>query len=265
MIYKDIDNKEALFAVLERMYRLAGPDKKAMIARELRTMRAGIRNEREAAWLLDSWLKDATRTAVVHDLRLDLGPGRVAQIDHVLVHRTRRFFVLDTKGFAQGVRLLDDGRYLRWNDEHKRFDALPSPLLQGERNAAVLRQALAQIGVADAVVESLALVAPAARIERARRADTAALMKADAFLDKLNGLTDGPATTLAPLGGLLRTGLHDSIGDIAKKLVALHRPSPGDAMARFGLGADTLPAPAAAAPDAVAAPEETAPAAQAPV
>lgn len=256
MIYKDVDNKEAVVAILERMLTLAGPDKQPLIERELRTMRAGIRSEREAAYLLDSWLRDATRTAVVHDLRLDPRTGHVAQIDHVLIHRTRRFYVLDTKCFAQHIKITEDGAFLRWSEAAGRFEPVPSPLEQCRRNARLLRRALAHLGVQDAPVEALVLVAPSARIERPRRRDTAAVMKADVFVDRLHGLLEDPAGALAPLGGLLRTGLYDSIGDIAKRLAALHRPSTADYMARFGVGG--VLKPREAAPARTAAPAHAA-------
>ncbi|QNA99422.1 nuclease-related domain-containing protein [Massilia sp. Se16.2.3] len=198
MIYKDIDNKEPVVAILERMLKLAGPDKQPLIERELRAMRAGIRSEREATCLLDSWLRNATRTAVIHDLRLDSRSGHVAQIDHVLIHRTRRFYILDTKCFAQDVRILDDGSYLRWNADARRFEPAPSPLAQCEHNARVLRRALAHLGLQDVAIDALVLVAPTARIERPRRFDTSALMKADVFLDRLHGLSEGPAARLRP-------------------------------------------------------------------
>lgn len=234
MIYKDIDNKEPVVAILERMLAMAGPDQKNAIEGELLAMRAGIRNERQAAYLIDSHLKDATRIAVVHDLRLAPRGGSVAQIDHVLIHRSRRFYVLDTKRFAQGLRITEDSEFLRWDEARECFEAVPSPLARSEQNAALLRRALAYLGIPDAPVEALVLVAPGARIERPRRRDTAQVMRADAFLDRLNALADG--TGLAPLGGLLRSSLHDSIGDIARKLAALHRPSTADCMARFGVG-----------------------------
>lgn len=246
MIYKDIDNKEPVVAILERMLALAGPDKKPAIERELLAMRAGIRGERQAAYLIDSHLQNATRIAVIHDLRLASGSGHVAQIDHVLIHRTRRFYVLDTKRFTQGVRITDEGDFLRWDEARQAFDPVPSPLESTGRNAALLRGALAYLGVRDVPVEALVLVAPNARIDRPRRFDTSRVMKADVFLDELGAISEG-AASLAPLGGLLRTGLYDSIGDIAGKLVKLHRPSTADCMARFGVGmeaAQGVPAPA---------------------
>lgn len=234
MIYKDCDNKGPVVAILERMLALAGPDKRALIERQLRTMRAGIRSEREAAWLLDSCLKDATRTAVLHDLRLDPGKGQAAQIDHLLVQRTRRFHLLDTKHFSQAVRITEEGEFLRWNEAWKTWEAVPSPLQRHEHNLAVLRRALKALGLGDCPLEAWVLVAPHVRIERPRRFDTSHVLRADQFIDHLNKSLDS-APALATGGGLLRTGLHDSIADIAHKLAALHRPSTADYLARFGV------------------------------
>lgn len=234
MIYKDCDNKAPVVAILERMLALAGPDKRALIARQLRTMRAGIKSEREAVRLIDSWLKDATRTAVVHDLRLDLGDGQAAQIDHLLIQRTRRLHLLDTKRFGDGIKVTDEGNFLRWNEAGKTWESVPSPLLQHARQLPLLRRALETLGLDDCPVECWVLVAPHARIERPRRFDTAQVMRADHFIDKMNrSLARTPLLDAA--GGLLRTGLHASIGDIAHKLAALHCPSTADYMARFGI------------------------------
>jgi hypothetical protein len=248
VIYKDIDNKEPFLAVLEKMLALAGPDKKAQIERTLRIMRAGIKGERASGHFIDTCLKDSTRTAVVHDLRLVADDGEVAQIDHLLVHRMGRFTVLNTRLFADGVRISERGEFLRWNETEDDFKGMPSPLVQNERHARVLRQVLETIGQGEAAIESLVLVAPDARVERPRRFDTSMVMKPEQFMEKLNRALEG-APIVSALGGLLKSGTSDSIGDIARKLVQLHRPSATDYLARFGI----LRGPAQPSPPASAA------------
>ncbi|WP_305824636.1 nuclease-related domain-containing protein [Massilia brevitalea] len=247
MIYKDTDNKDAVLAILEKMLALAGADKKALIERELRIMRAGVKGERESAYLIDFHLKDSTRTAVVHDLRLVLDDGRVAQIDHLLIHRTRRIYILETKHFAHGVKITEQGEFLRWNDWKKTYEGMSSPLAQNERHALVLRKVLESIGLGESPIETLVLVAPEARIDRPRKFDTSQVVKADQFMERLHKSLEG-APMLTALSGLLKNTVSDSIGDIAKKLVALHRPSTSDYMARFGVQREALlqaaPAPA---------------------
>lgn len=239
MIYKESDNKLPVVAILERMRALAGPDKRPLIERELRMMRAGILAEREATSLIDVHLRDSTRTAVVHDLRLVLDDGRTAQLDHLLIHRSRRFYVLDTRHFSHGLKISDDGEFLRWIEDGRRYEAIPSPLDALARQVSVLRDVLEPFGLDDAPVDALVLLAPNARIDRPRRFDSARVMKADQFMEKLNnGAEHAQVTALARLNKLNRTRMSDSIGDIAHKLIALHRPSTADTMARFGLGRD---------------------------
>ena len=250
MIYKDSDNKMPVVAILQRMLALAGPDKRPLIERELRMMRAGIAAEREAAGLIDVYLKDSTRTAVVHDLRLVSNDGEAAQIDHLLIHRSRRFYLLGTRHFTHGLRITEDGDFLRWNEAAKSFEPMPSPLDELARQVSVLRDALEPFGLDDAPVDTLVLLAPNARIERPRRFDSGRVMKADQFMEKLNNGADN-APALAALGNLNRTRMSDSIGDIAHKLIALHRPSTADTMSRFGLRREA-PLPQACA-DAAAA------------
>jgi len=265
MIYKDTDNKDAVIAILEKMLTLAGADKKALIERELRIMRAGVKGERESAYLIDFHLKDSTRTAVVHDLRLVLDDGRVAQIDHLLIHRTRRIYILETKHFAHGVKITEQGEFLRWNDWKKTYEGMPSPLAQNERHALVLRKVLESLGLGESPIETLVLVAPDARIDRPRKFDTSQVVKADQFMERLGKSLEG-APVLTALSGLLKNTVSDSIGDIAKKLVALHRPSTSDYMARFGVQREALvrAAPAAAGSASTAsAPAASAPAASA--
>jgi len=234
MIYKDNDNKMPVVAILMRMLALAGPDKRPLIERELRMMRAGIATEREAAALIDMYLKDSTRSAVVHDLRLVSNDGRAAQIDHLLIHRSRRFYLLDTKHFAHGLRITEDGDFQRWDEAARQFAPIPSPLDELTRQISTLRDALEPLGLDDAPVDTLVLLAPNARIERPRRFDSARVIKADQFMERLNNGRDAAPMQTA-LGNLNRTRMSDSIGDIAHKLIALHRPSTADTLARFGL------------------------------
>ena len=234
MIYKDSDNKMPVVAILTRMLALAGPDKRPLIERELRMLRAGMATEREAAALIDLYLKNSTRTAVVHDLRLESNDGQAAQIDHLLIHRSRRFYLLDTKHFSNGLKITEDGDFLRWNEATRSLEPIPSPLDDLARQVSKLRDALEPFGLDDAPVDTLVLLAPNARIERPRRFNSARVMKADQFMEKLNNGPDAaPAQTVQ--GYLNRTRMSDSIADIAHKLIALHRPSTADTLARFGL------------------------------
>jgi len=83
VIFKDMDEKEPSITALERCLALAATDskKKSAIEEEIRTLRAGIEGERDAAYHIDFHLKDRRNSGVIHDLRLELPDGRAAQID----------------------------------------------------------------------------------------------------------------------------------------------------------------------------------------
>ena len=56
-------------------------------------MRVGIKGQKEFAYLIDFDLAKSKRMVVIHDLRLEIN-GRVAQIDHLLIHRSLTVFIL---------------------------------------------------------------------------------------------------------------------------------------------------------------------------
>ncbi len=76
------------------MAKVAPPARKQQIMEESRILRAGIQGEQESTYLLDYHFKASRNTAIIHDLRLAVN-GRVAQIDHPLLHRTLTIFVLE--------------------------------------------------------------------------------------------------------------------------------------------------------------------------
>jgi hypothetical protein len=84
MLIKNSDDKTALIDAIENLLKEAiGPQRKR-IEDELRFMKAGMRAEQDAVYLIDFDFRDSKNTAVLHDLRLEIN-GRVAQIDHLLI------------------------------------------------------------------------------------------------------------------------------------------------------------------------------------
>ena len=243
MIYKDSDNKMPVVAMLMRMLALAKPEQRALVERELGMLQAGMATEREAAALIDLYLKNSTRTAVLHDLRLVSQDGVAVQIDHLLIQRPRRFYLLDTRHFSQGLKITEDGDFLHWNEAIKGLEPIPSPLDALARQVSTLRDALEPFGLDDAPIDSLVLLAPNARIERPRRFSSARVMKVDQFMEKLNDGRDAAAAQTVQ-SYLNRTSMSDSIADIAHKLIALHRPTTAATLARFGLRGHAAQAPA---------------------
>ncbi len=238
MLLKAPDDKRPLIAELERLAAGAAPQQRREIAEELRTLRAGIKGEQEAAYLLDFHLKASRNTAIIHDLRLEHN-GRIAQIDHLLLHRTLNIFVLETKHFLTGIRITEGGEFLRWDAYGRAYEGMPSPLAQNERHIAVLKDAFARIDMPTRfgvrltpVFLPYVLVSSRAWIARPKRLDTSHVLKADLFSveDELNkrGLLKG-------LGHLSRMVKSETLRAIGRQIVAMHTPGNVDYAARFGV------------------------------
>ncbi len=240
MILKQADTKELQIEELERLMAIAPAETRGKLEQELRMLRAGQKGEAEAAYLIDFDLKDSERTAIIHDLRLEIN-GRVAQIDHLLIHRTLKFFVLETKHFHAGIKIEEDGQFLQWNSFKKTFEGMPSPLAQNERHVAVLKDAVAEIAwptrmglKLSPTYEPFVLVSSRARVDRPKKFDTSRVIKSEELgktIDKLLGSL-GVLDTFGALAKLVST---ETLMDIGNAIVAKHRPIQIDYAAKFGL------------------------------
>ena len=238
MLLKTADRKDTMIAELEQLAAVAPANRKADIEQELRNMRSGLRGEQEAAYLIDFHLKESKRTVVIHDLRLEIG-GRVAQIDHILIHRTLNVFVLETKHLHAGIKITEEGEFLRWSDYKRTYEGMASPFAQNDRHIAVLKDAFAQIEMPTRMglrlsptFVSFVLVSPNARVDRPKRFDTSRIIKADVIIDAVENKID-KEPLLETLSSITRFVSFETILDIGRKLVALHKPAAFDFAARF--------------------------------
>src|SRR6185369_14425259 len=120
MILKEADDKTTQIQQLNDLLAIAPAAQKAKIEQELKNLMAGIRGEQEAAYLINFDLKDSKNSLIIHDLRLEIN-GRVAQIDHLLIHRTLNVFVLETKHLHAGLRIQENGEFECWNAFKNRY------------------------------------------------------------------------------------------------------------------------------------------------
>lgn len=248
MIIKNADNKDSAIATLESLLARADDKRQKMIVDELRMMRAGIKGENESAYHLDFHFTKSEKLAVIHDLRLNVG-GRIAQIDHLLIHQTHKFFVLETKNFSHGLKINDYGEFLRWNDWTKCYEGMPSPVEQNSRHASVLRDALEGLGYKDPIIESFVLISPNARIDRPKGKDFAGVVKADQFLGALvKNIEAGTASIGGFFGAVSKFVFGDAPDVIARKIVRLHQPIVIDYEGKFGMRGESKSSVAPAAP-----------------
>lgn len=231
MLLKQADSLDEKLAALERQLAQAGATEKPRLEQTLRNMKAGARGEREAAYYIDFDYGSWENGVVIHDLRLEIG-GRVAQIDHLLINRLLECYVLESKHFHAGVKITEDGEFLRWNNYNKSYEGMASPLLQNERHIAVLKDAFASINLPTRLgirlmptFLSYVLISPNARIDRPKNFDTSKVVKADALKAAINEKADS--------AGFWEVSKHvakfisvETLYDIGRQLVALHSPAP---------------------------------------
>ncbi len=236
MILKSADDKLPFIAKLEGLLKTGHvpPNKVPLIEREVRTLKSGIRGEEESAYQIDFRLGDSKNVLVLHDLRFELPDGRVAQIDHLLIHRLYRFYVLETKNFSRGLKITDEGEFLRWNDWKKTYEGIPSPIEQNERHVLVLQKVIEGLGLPAPTIKALVLIAPTARIIRSKTFDSSMVVKADQFLSVFDADLSN-ASVFGLLGGLVKATRNGSHEEIAKKLISCHRPIAINYEAKFGL------------------------------
>jgi len=251
MILKAADDKSAHIQQLENLITIASADKRPLLEQELRNLRAGIKAEQEAAYLIDFDLEKSQNTVVIHDLRLEIN-GRVAQIDHLLIHRTLNVFVLETKHLHAGMRITETGEFESWNAFKKCYEGMASPLAQNERHIAVLKEAIAGIDMPSKmglrlspVYHSYVLVSPKSRIDRPKKFDTSHAIKADMLGKTLDDIFE-KAGVLDTFGGLARFMSTETLIKAGQTLLRMHRPASFDYAARFGIQPQQVAQPQAA-------------------
>lgn len=230
MLIKKADDQSGRIQRLEQLAAGNGPDA-GRYAVELRNRRAGLRGERDAAYLIDFDFAESLNWAVIHDLQLEHG-GHTAQIDHLLINRWMQVYVLETKSFHSGLKINDAGEFLRWNDFAKRFEGMPSPLAQNDRHIEVLRAVFDGLELPTRAgfriqpdFMSFVLVSPNARIDRPKEFDTSRVIKADVLRKSIWKDIDNEN----PVIGLLKTAAKvvsgETVRTVAKSLAAKHRPT----------------------------------------
>jgi hypothetical protein len=159
-----------------------------------------------------------------------------AQIDHLVIHRTHKFYVLETKSFSHGLKITDEGEFLSWNDWKKTYDGMASPIEQNRRHAEVLRDVLESLGYSNPEIESFVLISPNARIDRSKLHSCPEVMKADQFTTAFKKRLLASLNSVGEIiGGFSKAIFGDSAGAIAEKLVRLHKPITFDYEAKFGM------------------------------
>lgn len=240
MLIKPFEEKSDDLTTLEALLGAADARQRKLIETEIRNVRAGIAAEKQSAYFIDFEFANSKSWAVIHDLRVEVA-GRVAQIDHLLINRLMEVFVLESKSVHAGIKVTDDGEFLRWSDRKKTYEGMASPLAQNERHVAVLADAMKSIELPSRLglrispsFEPYVLVSPNARVDRPKNFDTSRVVKSDDLIEKIRRSFDEASAgkilmTVAKLIG------QDTLESLAEQLVTLHKPLAIDYRAKFGL------------------------------
>src|SRR3546814_15836303 len=95
MLIKSADDQGVELQALEQRAAGNGPDA-ARAAKELRNRRAGLKGERDSAYLNDFDYASSPNWAVIHALRHEPG-GRTAKLDNLLLNHYQTEYVRGTK------------------------------------------------------------------------------------------------------------------------------------------------------------------------
>lgn len=187
MILKHADDKSRRIEFLEQIRKstLLDARQKSWIDDELNRTKRGIEGERDAAHYLDTHWRDSRDHVVLHDLRIVVD-DEVAQIDHLIISRACRFYLLETKNFGCNVVISDRGEFTaeygrqRWG--------IPSPIEQSRRHEVILARMLERLGITGRAntkptFQHVVMFAPRAIITRPDSStfDTRDVIKADQF------------------------------------------------------------------------------------
>jgi hypothetical protein len=242
---KAADDRTADVAALEALSRRPDIDasKRHRILGDLARLQAGMRGERDAAYEIEFHLGSNRNRSTIHDLRLEVS-GRVAQIDHLILDRFLAIWVCESKHFAEGVAVNDEGE---WTAFHGRQPyGIGSPIEQNRKHIAVLNDAFAnglvhlprRLGVTlTPDLRSLILISSSARISRPTTAAARAripgldeVVKVDQLMTYLEAEFDKRGIRHAP-----RIVSAETVQRIGLELVHLHRPATFDWPARYGI------------------------------
>lgn len=232
MIIKKADDKTKRLALLAELKKSAALDahQKEWLDEELSRVRRGIEGERDAAFYIDSYLKDSPNKAVIHDLRLEVD-GEVAQIDHLFFNRLLHFVLIETKCFNGNVVINEHGEFSVTYANGRTF-GIPSPIEQSKRHERVLSKLVDSLGISGRLgvkpsFHHVVLLHPKAIIQRPdkRSFDTRNVIKADALPAWHSHWAENVLGIAETFTGLLSIRSSDTIKEWAEQLVKRHRPN----------------------------------------
>jgi hypothetical protein len=241
MLIKQADDKTKDIKTLRELltHPAANADTKRKIDQEIRNISFGVKGEQDAAYEIDFHYGPSKNWAVIHDLRLE-HDGRVAQIDHLLVNRFLDMWVCESKRFAEGIAINDQGECsMFWNG---RPQGIASPHEQNAKHIVVIK-ALCDSRAVELPkrlgffikpdFRGLVVVSKNARVMRPKAKGwwDEGIVKADQVKQKIEKSFDSENNPLV----MAKVIASETMEVFARGLADRHKPITFDWYARFGL------------------------------
>lgn len=230
-LIKSADDKAKRLKLLEKLQASAVLDtrQREWLKDEYWRVKKGIDGERDAAFHIDSLLRDGENHAVIHDLRIKVDAD-VAQIDHLVISRAGHFLLIETKCFGGNVQINEAGEFTVAYDSGKRF-GVPSPMAQSQRHERVLSKLLERLEIgarfgSELRFHHVVMLHPKAIIQRpdAKRYDTRHVIKADQFAEWRERHVDAETSGLAVFGLAMNFRSSATVRKWGEKIARQHRP-----------------------------------------
>lgn len=247
MLIKQADDRTSDIETLKSLlgHPAATVDTRKKIGQEIRNISSGAKGEQDAAYEINFHYGESSKNwAVIHDLRLE-HDGRVAQIDHLLINRFLDAWVCESKRFAEGIAINEQGECaMFWQGKPQ---GVGSPHEQNAKHIAVLKT-LCDSGAVELPkrlgfsikpsFNGLVVVSKNARITRPKAKGwwNEGIVKADQVKAKIDKALDSDNNPLM----MAKLVSAETVESVARSLASLHVPASFDWHARFGLSKETV-------------------------
>ncbi len=252
MLLKEIDDKTPDLDRLQELLDRANLSSRQRtdITQQMDNIRTGFRGEKDVAYFLNDTFGNTENSIIIHDLRLE-HQGRVAQIDHLIINRFCRAYVLETKSFNANLTCNEAGGWTAWYGSGKRGFPKPmaSPIEQAKRHASVLSDWFKANGLTMMQrIDPVVVVSPTTFVKvKKTGVDQVPVIRADLFKEWWETRRNsGGETFLGTIWTLASKFSRSDLMTIGDLLVAAHQPIQIDWEARFGVrpGGPAAPSPA---------------------
>ena len=240
MIIKSADDKQPDLEVLNNLLNHPEADAatKKRITQQIRNIQAGIRGENEVSYEIKVHYGQSKNWMLINDLRIE-HEDLVAQIDHLLINRFLDIWVCESKHFAEGIAINEQGEFSAFFGG-KPY-GVPSPIAQNDKHILILQRVFKSGAVnlpkrlgftIKPALKNLVLVSKKARISRPKEKikGLECIIKNDHLLENMNKELDENNPLL-----LARVIGQDTLEKLAHEIAALHKPITFNWPARFSL------------------------------